>query len=274
MLSHLSYQDRTSVQRAKHVLVAEYPASAIGELDPASGEKEPQSIQDSKSEAAMMANLALWLAQPSSTCFTSLFHALDLDVLGSPYKKPTILRLETRSPLFCHPDDLERKISIDQVVEAGELFNALRSIPRKNAIWTAVRSVWGALITPASDIRYSFYWIGLESMFGPDGNSGEITYKLSQRIAFFISKSKDQARETFRKTRDCYSTRSQIVHGRWEGQPKMNALMATTESIVRSALQRVLNEPELLQKFVSKERDRFLEDMVFSRYGELPHVGH
>jgi hypothetical protein len=48
----------------------------------------------------------------------------------------------------------------------------------------------------------------------------------------------------------------------------MNALMATTESIVRSALRRVLSEPDLLEKFISKERDRFLEDMVFSRYGE------
>jgi hypothetical protein len=239
ILNRLSSHERERVLAAKHALVAEYKASLIGELDPAETGESPQSIQDKKSEAAILANLALWLVQPSTTCFTTLFHALSSRVPGLSASPPAILLTETRQSLLCHPGDVDKRVSIDQAQAAGKLHSILQSVPRKKAVWTALRSVWGALTMNSEDLRYSLFWIGLEALLGPD-DSGEIVYKLSQRVALLISNSAEEARENFRKAKGCYNTRSKIVHGRWNGDPKMLLQMADTEAISRSILLRVL----------------------------------
>ena len=104
-------------------------------------------------------------------------------------------------------------------------------------------------------------------MFGPDNSGGEITYKLSQRIAFLTAADPVEAKQVFDVAKKCYGMRSTIVHGRWDDDPKMEELMGTTERIVRFSFLRVLRDQALLSKFQSKARDRFLEEMVFSRYG-------
>lgn len=147
------------------------------------------------------------------------------------------------------------------------MFDLLRSVTRGNALWSALRSTWAALVMPHRDIRYSLLWIGLEALLGPENSGSEITYKLSQRIAFLISNGSAEAKENFRAARECYQTRSQIVHGRWSDEPKMDKRMAETERLVRACLLRTLKTPEMRQTFSSKDRDRFLEDMVFARYG-------
>jgi hypothetical protein len=265
MLDHLSYPDRHSILVSKHALVSEYEAASIGEPDPLWAGKEPKSIQERKFEAAILANVVLWLVQPSIVCFTVVLHAVSWSLLGQPEKQPLIQQIDRQNPLFCHRRDIENRISADQAVEAGRLHGLLFSIPRNNPVWTAMRLLWAALTMYPEDLRYSLFWVGLEALFGPDDNSGEITYKLSQRIAFFISDTTDAARGTFRKAQHCYRMRSRIVHGRWDGDPKMDAVMADTEDIVRSVFLRLLNEPELLLTFISKQRDKFLEDLVFSR---------
>ena len=186
---------------------------------------------------------------------------------GRSEPEPIIQQLETHTPLYCHPDDLHRQPSVSQITAAGELFDTLRSIKRKNPVWTAARSFWAALVTPERDIRYSLFWIGIEALFGPDNSGGEITYKLSQRIAFLTAADPVEAKQVFDVAKKCYGMRSTIVHGRWDDDPKMEELMGTTERIVRFSFLRVLRDQALLSKFQSKARDRFLEEMVFSRYG-------
>ena len=111
--------------------------------------------------------------------------------------------------------------------------------------------------------------MGLEALFGPD-DAGETTYKLCQRIAFFLADCPDVARDPYRKAKICYNTRSKIIHGRWKDDPKIDIVMADTEAIVRTALRRVVEDPEVLNTFVSKQRDKFLEDFVFSRFSDPP----
>jgi hypothetical protein len=174
--------------------------------------------------------------------------------------------LETHTPLYCHPDDLRREPSVAQVTAAGELCDILRSIRRNNPVWTAARSFWAALVTPERDIRYSLFWIGIEALFGPDSSGSEITYKLSQRIAFLTASNPTESKEIFKVAKRCYGMRSTIVHGGWDDDPKMDELLGTTERIVRSSFLRTLRDQTLLERFQSKERDRFLEEIVFSRY--------
>jgi hypothetical protein len=64
--------------------------------------------------------------------------------------------------------------------------------------------------------------------------------------------------------------RSIIIHGRWKDDPKIEAVMADTEAIVRTVFRRLLENPEMLRTFLSKHRNEFLEDWVFSRNTDRP----
>src|SRR2546422_766846 len=75
ILKDISFQDRQAVLEAKYALVAEYQAAAIGEPDPSWKGQNPKSIQERKGEAAILANFAMWLRQPSAVCYTNVFHA-------------------------------------------------------------------------------------------------------------------------------------------------------------------------------------------------------
>jgi hypothetical protein len=270
VLADISHHDRQAILVTKHALVAEYDAKAIGEPDPSWSGKTPRSIQDSKAEAAVLGNLALWLRQPSPVCFTAVFHGLSWDVPGSKEKQPIIQRSETgRLPLLCHPNDLQNPVEKRHVVKAGELHGVLCSIPRNNAVRTAMRALWMGLTTYEADIRYSLLWISLEALLGAE-DSGELIYKLSQRIAFFLADTPEDGRALFRKAKKCYAMRSKIVHGRWNDDAEIDVCMADTEAITRTVFRRLLEKPELLKTFISSQRDRFLEEWVFSRSTDPP----
>ena len=165
ILKDLSRHDRQGVLDAKHAWVAEYEASAIGEPDPSWKGKEPKSVQELKLESIYLANIALWLMQPTMACFTSSFHALSLAIPGEVERQPVVLRIETQGPLHCHPNDVHNTISASQVVKAGNLHTILSSIPRNNVVWEALRAFWAALTMYSADRRYPFFWLGLEALF-------------------------------------------------------------------------------------------------------------
>lgn len=120
-----------------------------------------------------------------------------------------------------------------------------------------------------ADRRYPFFWMALESLFGSD-DTNEIAYKLAQRISFFLADSPEVAQELFRKVKNCYKMRSTIIHGRWKNDPKIDAVMADTESIVGTVVRQLAQEPAMLKTFISKHRNEFLEDWVFSRHTDPP----
>ena len=59
LLPNLGFQTAQSVKAAQHCLLARYEAKSIGEPDPSWKGQSYRSIQNDKSEAAAMANLAL-----------------------------------------------------------------------------------------------------------------------------------------------------------------------------------------------------------------------
>jgi len=157
MLNDLSRRDRMSTLYAKHALVAEYDASAIGEPDPLWKGKNPKSIQELKFDSVVLANIALWLMHPTTVCYTNGFHAISLTIPDLPEKQPILMQIQSQTPLFCHPNDANNKISVTQVVEAGELHAILATIPRKNPVWEALRASWVALTMRSADRRYPFF---------------------------------------------------------------------------------------------------------------------
>lgn len=75
-LADINRNDRNLVLDGKHALVAEYEAPSMGHPDPDWKGAKPKSIQEVRFQSAMLANLAIWLRQPSMVCFTVCFHAL------------------------------------------------------------------------------------------------------------------------------------------------------------------------------------------------------
>lgn len=265
MLDRLSGTDQYGAREASHAWVAEYTASAIGEPDPDWKGKEPRSIQETKTEKAFFANLALWTTRPSIACFTSVFHAICPKVAGKDDPQPFIQQSRRYDALLVHPDDFHGRITLEDIEAAGRLHQKLVSIPRDNPLWTAVRAFWQGLTINTADLRCALFWIGLEALFGPEGNTGELRYRLSHRIAFFLSDEPAKTRDIPQRVKACYDTRSKIVHGRWNNDPEIDDIIRDTENVIRQALNKILDEPRLLNIFVSKGRDEFLDNLVFLR---------
>jgi hypothetical protein len=269
ILKGLSRRDREGVLAAKFALVAEYKAAAIGESDPTWKGEEPRSVQKVKDDAAIMASIAIWLTQPSMVCYTGIFHATSWAVPGSEDALPVIQQIEIQTPVYCHPKDVENQVTVSHLGTAARFHTILVDIPRKNPVWEALRSTWAALTMYSADRRYPFFWMALESLFGAD-DAAEIGYKLAQRISFFLADTPDDARELFKKVKACYRMRSIIIHGRWKDDPKIDEVMYTSEAIVRTVFRDLISNPDLLRTFISRHRDKFLEDWVFSRKTDRP----
>jgi hypothetical protein len=263
ILGDINYYDRQAILQDQHALVAEYEANSIGQPDPAWPKESRRSIQRSKDEAAVLANLAIWLKQPSTVCFTIVLHAISV-----------IQHVDGRLPLICHPNDVQSIVDKDDVAKAGQIHAVLCSIPRKNSVWTAMRALWAALTTNEADIRYSLLWIALEALFGDEGPSGEITHKLAERIALFLADTPDEARGLYHKTKKSYQKRSIIVHGRFNNDSVIDEFMAHSEAILRTTLRHLLDKPDLLNTFTSEQRSNFVGDLIFSRAANLARLSN
>jgi hypothetical protein len=132
-------------------------------------------------------------------------------------------------------------------------------------MWTAIRAFWQGLTMNTSDLRCALYWLGLEALFGPEGNTGELRYRLSQRIAYFVSDDPNEIKPLATQLRKAYDMRSKVVHGRWGGEPEIDKIILETERIGRRVLLTILRDPNLIRIFSAKGsiRDDYLEDLVF-----------
>lgn len=158
-LDDLGRHDKTSILNAKHALVSEYRAGSIGEPDPEWKGAQPRGLQDLRFQSAILANMALWLIQPSMVCLTVGFHALT----GMTVDSPIILRSERDGPMYCHPRDRHNLIEPKHIIRAAALYENLSTVARKNAVWAALRAFWAALVSYTADYRYPLFWQGLES---------------------------------------------------------------------------------------------------------------
>ena len=267
--SEVSRVDMTRTLAARHALVAEYDADSIRHPDPEWQGKKQRFIQELRFESALLANLAIWIIQPSSVCLTVGFHALTRLDDGRTMDPPFLLDSQREEQLYCHPKDLDNPVEPRHVIKAAKLFEDLSTIPRNNPAWESLRAFWAGLTMAPPDLRYPYFWMGLEALFGAE-DGREIGYKLAQRIAFFLAETPEVARDLFKKVKKCYEMRSKIVHGRWKEDPKIKDVMATTEAIAATVVRQMMEKPGMVQVFISKERDQFLEDWVFSRSTDPP----
>ena len=233
-LNDIARHDRVGTLEAQHALVPEYEAASIGEPDPEWQGQKPRGIQDLRFQSAMLANMAMWLIQPSNVCFTVGFHALTKLDGGRSLDSPIILQSEREGPLYCHPRDVSNPVEPKHMIRDAALFEKLSTVPRKNAVWAALRAFWAALVLYTADYRYPLFWQGLESLFGADDDSPGISRRLRERISFFLADNPATQQRLHDMVKTCYKTRSEIIHGRWEEGPEIDDRMGNTEAIVRT----------------------------------------
>lgn len=256
ILQRLSEGDRRAVELVRHAFVATYEAAALGDPDPAWTGADPKSIQETKYELCVLANLALWLSRPCPVNFRVVIHAPQFGA------DPVAQQISWHSPLLSHPKDVESRITAAEIPLATRLHLSLVALGREGAVWTAVRATWAGLQMNIEAIRYALFWIALEALFGPE-DAREITYRLSQRVAFFLGGDRAEAKALFALAKKGYGFRSKIVHGRWKEEPDSETRMAEAEDLVRRSLVRVLEDEELRETFSGKGREPFLDDLVF-----------
>lgn len=252
----LSDDDCLTLVSATHAFIVTYEAAGLGAPDPDWDGVSPKSIQETKYEHGVLANLALWLSRPSPACFIVVLHAPQFD------GEPILQQSKSYQPLFCHPKDENARITAADIDLAVRLHRSLLEVSRDTAIWTAVWATWAGLQMRIEPVRYALFWIALEALFGPE-NSREITYRLSQRVAFFLAKGRGEAKGAFATAKNAYALRSKIVHGRWKANADITAKMASTEDLVRRSLIRILEDAELRRTFSDTARERFLDDLAF-----------
>jgi hypothetical protein len=258
ILKSFGVSDFQGVEDSKYEFMTEYYAEAWGSPDPNWKGSGPRSIQDSQYESVALANLALWLSQPSPACFTLMIHAPHFD------GKPTIVEIQRYSPILCHPRDLHNRVSVSSIKRAQRLNAMLADVRFNTSMWTALRAVYSGLQMNTVEIRYSLFWIAIEALFGPD-DGREITFRLAQRIALFLASKRSAAKDTATLVKKAYALRSKLVHGNWTPNPTVEALMADTENIARSCLCHILEETTRMEVFMSKSsiRESYLDDLPF-----------
>lgn len=256
-LKALSRQDQYAIKGATHGFIATYEAEKLNSPDPTWKYPGEKPISEVKSGLAMWANLALWLSHPSPA---HLIHALYADVTDAV---PQIKGSKTCPHIFHHAKDAIQSPSAEDIGLARRLHLSMEQLERKGSVWSALQATWAALQMNTDIIRYPLFWMALESLFGPEQAAGEIVYKLSQRIAFFLSEDRSKAREIYKTAKNGYGYRSAIVHGRWKEKKESQTLLAEVETIVRESLLRLLLNDDLLKVFASKNRDAYLDDLLF-----------
>jgi len=264
ILDKLSYGQRQDLLRLSFSLVAEYQADALHTFDSGWTGHTPKSKQAHAIELIHLANLALWLAQPSKIGFEILIHA------DQPDAHTWILRqLHVFHPLIPLARYTRARLGKNDFELAKELYLALTRLtnsPREGVVWTVIHALRQALTEQTWVIRYLLLWVALEGLFGPE-DAREVTFRLSQRAAFFLAGDRREAQELFSMVKTGYSWRSKVVHGmRLSKLAKKNSeqMMSEAEELLGRSLKRLLNDLQIVQSFAGKNRERYLDDLVFS----------
>lgn len=205
--------------------------------------------------------LLIRLAKPSKFSYDAILH---FDQPGDP---ESIRQAISFMGLVPHHEDTDSVLSADDSTKATTLHRSIVGLSRNGTLWTAVILLREALTERFWDSRFLLLWVVLEAIFGPS-DPREITFRLSQRVAFFLGNDRKRIIEVFKMAKKCYFWRSKVAHG-----SKLSKLSETesakilqgVEELVRKALIEILQNNELIKKIDGKKREDFLDGLIFDR---------
>ena len=121
-----------------------------------------RSKQKVAQDEIQLANLAIWLSQPSPLGFDMYIHAQET-------KDGWIWReILTVPELVPHPAYETEKLSSEDLVKAVSYHGPLLNLNRNGTMWIATRLLWRAMVETTLAVKYLLLWTGLEALFGPD----------------------------------------------------------------------------------------------------------
>ena len=104
----------------------------------------------------------------------------------------------------------------------------------------------------------------------------ELTYRLSQRVAWLLGETAEERYELFQQLKDAYDFRSKVVHGSYASEKKLrNDLIPAVracDDLLRAVLSQILKD-KVLHAYVSgqdKSTDHFEKHMTQLTLGLTP----
>lgn len=115
-------------------------------------------------------------------------------------------------------------------------------IGKEPPFWfTALHRFSDAVNRARADEALVDYWIACESLFGEDVEHGELTYRLSLRIAHFLESDPDSRERLRASVKHAYRVRGQLLHGSRRLNPQQLLNQARVmEEVTRRSLQKCL----------------------------------
>ena len=260
ILNDLASDDREILKGRRYVLMREYDADSYGDPDREWSGKSPRSKQDKALETIQLANLALWIVKPCSIGFSRIL------IADCPQGTWNRVYCGRDYPLTPHTNDIGNKLDRNDLILATKLHSTLCLLAKDGVVWIAARTLWVALKQMEWPIRYLHLWIVLEALYGSK-DARETTYRLSQRLAFFLSSDRTQAQKLFEVAKRGYSWRSRVAHGMRLARlsPETSReLMYEVEGLARESLRKILLNPEWIKTFSGGKREEHLDALIFS----------
>lgn len=259
-IEYLSWPKRLAVQkRSRLAFFTEYEADALDSPMQKSKKGERESYQEYAEQRFAFAYLALWIIRPSKISLEVITHYQQIDGIY------TFRSSISQDGFRVHKHDMNNLLFTDGLNEAKIINEALFPLPRNSTIVKATKLIFSALCDRYWVTRYVLNWIAMEALFGSESPQ-ETTFRLSQRAAFFLAETRDQARALFDEIKDGYSWRSKAVHGqrlhKLKGEESL-VLSYKLQEYLRKALRRILNDPDLIQTFNGKGREEYLDSLIF-----------
>jgi hypothetical protein len=216
-------------------------------------------MQDTAVQWIRSAQLALWLARPTALSFNIVVDA----VKDGP--EWVTRGITSYSETYALPEYQHQAHSVEDFATARTLFNAFLGVSPGGSVRTAALMTMKALGDQTWEFRFLLMWLVLECLFGPE-TPQETTFRLSQRMAFFLEKEGSTAREVYARIKKSYEWRSRIVHGlrlsNLKGE-KSDSLLVELEEFVRRSLVAILDREHLTKTFDGGRREEYLDSLAF-----------
>jgi hypothetical protein len=122
--------------------------------------------------------------------------------------------------------------------------------------------------------KVSLYCSVLESLFSV--STTELKHRLSETVAFFLSKDFENRKSTYKTIQNAYDIRSSVIHGDGiqskflkEGAKILKETAVGTDDILRKCFLKILESEELYQLFTEKSKteiSEYFQNLIFQNY--------
>lgn len=222
-----------------------------------SGPKSPH-LSESEAESKTKVRriiLGLQLLKPTMTSPEFIIHTQ-----GDDYRVVDALKTNERAFLATDGNISPELFSINDIEKIKILWPRIYTIYNKdegrfNRITNALEFFRVGIGTIAWQLRFALLIIALESIYST--SNVEVTYSLSQRLAWFLGKNYAERLTYFEKAKKCYKIRSQIVHGdtvQGDLRKEVDDLMVDLERMTRLTLLKILLDTQLIDIFLDKKK--------------------